>query len=303
MLLAATTAAVLALGASPAAADETSPHAEFELVSKINQERAERGLPRLITNLQMLRLARDWASTMAADSFLRHRPDLAEAVDGPFVRLAENVGVTTLTGADESTLVTRLHRAFMDSPGHRLHVLGDFNMVGVGVARGANGSMWTAVNFVKGPIDDFPLYRDLAGSDHERSVTRLFVRGLVGGCSSRRYCPAADVTRRELAIALDRATGVRTARYRMAATCGTSTDCAAEPVTRGEMARMLVEALDLEPVAGRAFRDVRVGDAGAVNAIVSAGIAVGCSATHFCPEDRVNRAQMATFIDRAMDAA
>ena len=63
-----------------------------------------------------------------------------------------------------------------------------------------------------------------------------------------------------------------------------------------------MQALELPPADGDYFDD----DDGspfedAINRLATAGIAVGCDARRFCPDDRVTRALMAAFLTRALD--
>lgn len=79
--------------------------------------------------------------------------------------------------------------------------------------------------------------------------------------------------------------------------------CPTDEVSRGQMAAFLARALDLAPPVGS---DRFTDDDGSpfeanIEAIAAAGITLGCTTTEFCPEDPVNRAQMATFIVRALD--
>jgi len=83
----------------------------------------------------------------------------------------------------------------------------------------------------------------------------------------------------------------------------TSSLCPAEPVTRGQLAALLVRALGLPDGVINPFID----DDGslfeaAIAAIAAAGITQGCNPpdnTLFCPDDFVTRGQMAAFLRRA----
>lgn len=130
------------------AADTTYAAQEVSFASKINTERAKHGLGRLSVNLQLTGVARGWTDRMAAAGKMWHNPDVARQVEGDWTRLGENVGYSTRTGATPDELVDRLHVAFMNSPGHRANVLGEFNQVGVGV-RITGDTMWVTVNFMK----------------------------------------------------------------------------------------------------------------------------------------------------------
>jgi hypothetical protein len=256
LLLTLVTALLLA-GAAPASARPAAPDLEQELVRLINRERAAAGRSTLRVELQMTRIARDWSTTMRGRGALSHRPSLGAVVDGDWRRLGENVGV----GQE----IARLHRAFMDSPGHRANVLGDFTGVGVGVVQ--DGSrIWVTANFVKGR-GSFPLYRDTRGNVHLKGIETVFARATTAGCRTDRYCPG-------------------------------------DAVTRGQMATFLTRELGLAPRKGN-FRDVPSGHphAAAIGALAASGITEGCEPGRFCPERRVSRAQMASFLTRARGLA
>lgn len=83
--------------------------------------------------------------------------------------------------------------------------------------------------------------------------------------------------------------------------CGEAIFCPTAPVTRGEMASFLSRALSLSAPASDFFSD----DNGtihepAINAIAAIGVTTGCTSSTFCPNQTTTRAQMASFIGRAM---
>ncbi len=91
-------------------------------------------------------------------------------------------------------------------------------------------------------------------------------------------------------------------RERITVGCGSARFCPNGLVTRGQMATFLVRALDLPSASRDYFRD----DEGSthesrINAVAQAGITVGCGPGRFCPNGLVTRAQMATFLVRALD--
>ena len=81
--------------------------------------------------------------------------------------------------------------------------------------------------------------------------------------------------------------------------------CTGDPVTRAQMASFLARALDLPPVAGNRFADVSGTHTANINALAEAGVTLGCNAegTFYCPNDLVTRAQMGSFLARALDLA
>ncbi len=83
--------------------------------------------------------------------------------------------------------------------------------------------------------------------------------------------------------------------------CGGDLFCPFDSVSRAQMASFLSRALDLAPTSTDFFAD----DNGSVhevniNRVAAAGITLGCEANRFCPNDPVTRAQMASFLVRAL---
>jgi len=77
--------------------------------------------------------------------------------------------------------------------------------------------------------------------------------------------------------------------------------CPDHKVPRDQMASFIARALDLPPATQDYFSD----DDGntheaAINSLAEAGIAAGCDTGRYCPLDSISRAQMATFLFRAM---
>ena len=165
----------------------------------------------------------------------------------------------------------------------------------------------------------------------EAEVAWLLENEITEGCDPLRldlYCPAAPVTRGQMASLLVRAIAdlpqadedvftdddgsVHEQAINSIAGAGITLGCdSSQPtlfcplaaVTRAQMASFLVRALDLTPATSDVFTD----DDGsvhqaAINAVAAAGITLGCdsSGTLFCPNDPVSRAQMAGFLFRAL---
>jgi hypothetical protein len=82
--------------------------------------------------------------------------------------------------------------------------------------------------------------------------------------------------------------------------CTTYAYCPNGFTTREQMASFLVRALDLPLSSNDRFDDVSGTHRRAVNALAEAGITRGCTASDFCPHEPVTRAQMATFLQRAL---
>ena len=170
---------------------------------------------------------------------------------------------------------------------------------------------------------------------HAATIDALFAAGITAGCSTEplEFCPDEDVTRARMATFLARAldleppetsagfvdvdpSGVHAAAIDALFAAGIAAGCSTEPLefcpddtlNRAQMATFLARALDLEPPETSAgFVDVDPSGvhAAAIDALFAAGITAGCSTEplEFCPDDTLNRAQMATFLARALDLA
>lgn len=247
----------------------------FEL---LNQARADEGHKALQRVEGVNNVAREWAIVMAEDNELKHRPSLRDPFDGNWQLLGENVGVGY--GAES------LHQGFMDSPGHRANIMGDYDYVGIGVAL-MGSRAWVAFNFVKGDpstksqYDTNPLegayptgagtsgpFYDINSSVHVNDIKELDAADVAIACATSRYCPA-------------------------------------EGLRRAEMAALLTRALNL-PSASENFSDVPSNHlyADEIGALARAKITLGCNPPandRFCPEDVVTRQQMASFFVRALN--
>jgi hypothetical protein len=108
-------------------------------------------------------------------------------------------------------------------------------------------------------------FRDIDASSLRLSIAWLAEQGITTGCAPYRFCPTANVTRAQMAMFLDR-------------------------------------AFDLPSAATDYFDDDdgKTGEA-SINALAKAGITGGCGPRRFCPTANVTRAQMAMFLDRAIE--
>ncbi|HSK96296.1 MAG TPA: S8 family serine peptidase [Euzebyales bacterium] len=172
-------------------------------------------------------------------------------------------------------------------------------------------------------FDELPRFADIADSVHLANIEALAAAGVTSGCTPLRYCPSRHVTRGQIATFLDRALELPSGTATFAdvpadhphadgiaavASAGITTGCdpdrfcPGDHVTRGQMASLLHRALEL-PDGPRRFEDVAPANAHAegVWAIAAAGITTGCAPDRFCPGATVDRAQMASFLVRALE--
>jgi len=170
------------------------------------------------------------------------------------------------------------------------------------------------------------------GSTHEGGIEAIAAAGLTVGCNppaNDRYCPDANVSSGQMGAFIARARQLAVSRddfftddegdvfersinsiAQAGITFGCNPPlndefCPERAMTRGEMAAMLARAFSLPASPedhfidddGHRFEDV-------INRIGQAGITVGCNPPandRFCPNALITRAQMATFLTRALD--
>ena len=176
-------------------------------------------------------------------------------------------------------------------------------------------------------------FSDDDSSVHEPALDALAAEGVLAGmeCGDGLICPHEPLKRWEMAVWLVRVLDgadpapVDSSRFEdvdagrwsapfvdRLATLDVTAGCATEParfcpegsVTRAQMASFLTRAFELEtaPPAGFVDVDARGVHSANIDALASAGITSGCSRDPlaFCPAQVVTRAQMATFLARAL---
>ena len=176
-------------------------------------------------------------------------------------------------------------------------------------------------------------YRDAASGTHAPAIAALKAAGILEGtdCGRNRFCPSTPLQRRVMAVWIARAvdsqeptttTAVpsfadvdnkvwwaphveRLARLRVTFGCSINPPryCPEEPVTRAEMSSFLARAFGLEASGRAGFADIAGNThASSIDALATAEITAGCATgpIRYCPGSQVTRAQMATFLARAL---
>lgn len=296
----------------------TAADLENCFVQAINAERSARGIDPLEVDTGLVSYARQHTQSMISAGSLYHSTSaqLAAVLPEGKTSWGENVGY--------AANCARLHRAFMESPGHKKNILDPgFTRLTIGAAVSPSGSVWATEIFYGHPDPlGLPPFWDDNGSPYESDIIKLAAAGITGGCGDGRFCPDAPLTRAQMAVFLARALGLRAqsgdfftdddgspfeAEINAIAAAGITTGCNPgrfcpdEYLSRAEMASFVTRAFDLPASAVDYFSDDdgNLHESG-INALAAAGITTGCSAGRFCPGGALTRGQMATFLVRAL---
>ncbi len=122
---------------------DTQSGAEAQILTLVNQERAQAGCQPVTADDRLAELASDFSADMAARGFFDHTdPD----GDTPWDR-ADAVGITNLGGeniARGQANAQSVMDSWMNSPGHRANILNcEYKTLGVGAHFGSGGPWWT----------------------------------------------------------------------------------------------------------------------------------------------------------------
>ncbi len=164
-------------------------------------------------------------------------------------------------------------------------------------------------------------FRDISGTMFASDIAWLYQSGVTRGCSTTEYCPEQTVTRGEFAAFLARMKNLpaatrdyfkddngsafeadinRVAAAKLAYGCGNGNFCPSQPITRDQIAALIVRAsgIDVKARADYFWDDKDSEHHSAINRMATVGLTQGCGAGRYCPEDSVTRAQMAAFLRR-----
>jgi hypothetical protein len=233
------------------------------LVSMANGYRTDSGRSTVWNQSRIEAIAIDRANEMAAEGEIGHD---FEALRARFDE--EGIcwsGFGEIVARNRDGSAASFGDQWWNSTTHRNVMLGDYTHASG--ARKFDGERWYGVMiFVKlcGASSGAP-FSDIGGSKFYADILWLVEADITAGCSASRFCPNGLVT-------------------------------------RAQMASFISRALQLPSASRDYFRD----DDGTtheanINRFAREEITAGCDDDRYCPNGRVTRAQMATFLARALN--
>jgi uncharacterized protein YkwD/heat shock protein HslJ len=321
---------------TPASAALSAEEFEECLLGLINTDRLANGAGTLEMAYDLNVDVRAYSQKMAGEGDLRHMTSTERnpILPGGTFTWGENVAWHSSSNLSSCSYI---HSMFMNSSGHRANILSsNKKFVSLGVYIGSNGT-WVAELFFNSSAYEAPgaqgegLFWDDDNSVFEADIEALAVTGITSGCNpptNNRYCPGSNLTRGEMAAMLVRAlnltatngtdftddnTSIFEADIEKLSAAGITSGCNPptsnrycpdSALTRGEMAAMLVRALNLTATNGTDFTDDNTSIFEAdIEKLSAAGITTGCNPptnNRYCPNARITRGEMAAFLARAL---
>ena len=194
-----------------------------------------------------------------------------------------------------------------------------------------NNCTWTRISFgatgtkVKVLAHGTSCVNDHDGSAYDADIDWALAQQVASNCDADMFCTNDRVTRGQFAQFVARAMDLpasntdhftdddtspyeadieRVAQAGVMAGCTATTFCPNSFVTRGAVATVLADALNLPPADDDHFTDDETSpDESNINRVFEAGIMAGCTATTFCPTASVKRGETMGFLHRAFGTA
>lgn len=269
-------AAVMLAGAVlvPAGAEPVQARDGSTFVSVVNRYRADAGVGPVSLHSVIDRIAVERADQLAADRKLGHDMTYVKnrlaAAGVCWQKLGE---IVAYNGRPESERIERFVHQWYNSDGHRTVMLGsDYTHAGGSYTTASNGYHYAAMIFVKLCGASAPStsttsdpFTDIAGSKFRSDILWIASEGITYGCTDTKYCPEGAVHRDQMATFLRRAMKLSGASKNY-----------------------------FSDIWGNKHRD-------SINSAREAGLTAGCDSTRYCPAGKVTRAQMASFLSRALN--
>lgn len=116
----------------PPAPEWTEEEVRQLILRDTNAFRAQHGLAPLQLMPQLNSVAQSWSRHMADTNTFQHNPSFAQQYPSGWRAAGENIAA----GYDPTAVV----QGWINSPGHRANLLGDYNYIGIGFAENANST-------------------------------------------------------------------------------------------------------------------------------------------------------------------
>jgi uncharacterized protein YkwD len=257
-----------ALSPAPAAAVDGAA-----FLDAASQQRVGHGLGPVFGDGRLDRIAVARGKELAADRELGHdMPALIARLqrDGVcFTRVGE---IVAFNQAPSGERVARFVAQWMGSTKHRDIMLGSrFTHAGGSWTTGADNRHYGVMIFVAlcghspAPPPLIGGFRDIGASKFRDDIVWLAERGITRGCAFERFCPDGSVLRDQMATFLRRAESLPT------------------------------------PGKDHFIDDTSNTHEDSINSLADAGLTRGCEPGRYCPSGLVTRAQMASFLVRALE--
>ncbi len=260
-LLAAAFVALASLGLSAA---PVAAEGGTGFLSMANAYRASQDLAPVRMDSRIDAIVEERAQEMVADGELGHDfTDLRRKFDRYGVCWQ---GFGEIVAYNGSGAFADFGDQWWNSSGHKAIMLGDYTHASGARLYSSEQHRWYGVMvFVKLCGADASGFSDIGSSKFYDDIVWLVDEKITAGCSSTRFCPDGLVT-------------------------------------RGQMASFVSRAMDLASTSRDYFVDDNTNKHEAnINRFAREEITAGCSESRFCPDGLVSRAQMATFLSRALD--
>ncbi len=260
-LLAAALVALASLGLSAA---PVAAEGGTGFLSMANAYRASQDLAPVRMDSRIDAIVEERAQEMVADGELGHDfTDLRRKFDRYGVCWQ---GFGEIVAYNGSGAFADFGDQWWNSSGHKAIMLGDYTHASGARLYSSEQHRWYGVMvFVKLCGADASGFSDIGSSKFYDDIVWLVDEKITAGCSSTRFCPDGLVT-------------------------------------RGQMASFVSRAMDLASTNRDYFVDDNTNKHEAnINRFARQEITAGCSESRFCPDGLVSRAQMATFLSRALD--
>ncbi len=264
-------ALVMATALVPAASEPVAARDGSDFVTIANRYRADAGIGPVRLHSVVDQIAVERGSQMAAERELQHDFDyLTRRLDQENICWQQLGEIIAWNKAPESERVSSFVSQWYNSDGHRKIMLGNgYTHAGGSWKTGSDGRHYAVMVFVKicgataQPLT-YGGFTDIADSKFRDDIVWIAERGITTGCTDTRFCPSGIVLRDQMATFLKRAMGL--------------------------------------PAADQ---DWFIDDASSphednINRLADSHVTRGCADELYCPKRDVNRAQMASFLARAL---